>query len=113
MTALFGHRDFVKTTCPGNRYQEWVPQLRDLIEEDDMTPEQAVRAVADIMKEIKRKNATHLTPEEKFFWDTFRPLVGMAGRAEGLGGGSATMPEHDHEIDATMTGKVSGRTGKA
>lgn len=33
---LTGHRDWVATTCPGNPYKQWVPQLRELIEEDDM-----------------------------------------------------------------------------
>jgi hypothetical protein len=36
------HRYWGGTTCPGNPWQQWVPGLRNLIEEDDMTPEERI-----------------------------------------------------------------------
>jgi hypothetical protein len=33
ITALKGHRDYVATTCPGDPYQLWVPNLRSFKEE--------------------------------------------------------------------------------
>jgi hypothetical protein len=52
LAHLTGHRDFVKTTCPGDPYLQWVPNLRTLIEEDEMEygefKDMLIRAMAEV-----------------------------------------------------------------
>lgn len=44
LRPIGGHRDFIATSCPGNPWEQWVPDLRALIEEDDMMTDPEILA---------------------------------------------------------------------
>lgn len=45
---ISGHRDFIATGCPGNKWQQWIPTLR---QEDDMLDPEADKATfAELME---------------------------------------------------------------
>lgn len=71
---LYGHKDFTQTSCPGNRYKEWVPQLRSLTEEvDDMTISELASALRAIQRKMGRGDP--LEADEKELFDNFVLLM--------------------------------------
>ena len=53
-----GHGELVATSCPGDRWQEWVPNLRELTKEDEMTNEEEEAVLRLIQLYVKGTRGT-------------------------------------------------------
>jgi hypothetical protein len=80
--------------------------------EDEMSKADVAKYFKDI--EQKFRAGTALDPDERELWGWLNSLIERTGRDQDWGGAhNHDISLHDHEIDATMTGKVTGATKKA